>query len=57
MYDKYNSINTIIAFLSLDLDKIHEDITGEKFTDLGNDILLNSSSNDIFSGLKFIFKK
>jgi hypothetical protein len=51
VYDKYNAINTEIAFLSLDPDRINEDITGGKFTDLGDDVLLNSSSDDICSGL------
>jgi hypothetical protein len=56
VYDKYNSINTEIAFLSLDPDRINEEITGGKFTDLGDDILLNSSSNDICSGLNLFLR-
>jgi len=51
VYDKYNSINTEFAFLSLNPERINEDITGGKFTDLGDDVLLNSSSDDICSGL------
>ena len=51
VYDKYNSINTEFAFLSLNPDRINEDITGGKFTDLGDDILPNSLSNGISKAL------
>ena len=44
-YDSYNAINIDIGFLSLDPDRVNEDLTGGKFTDLGENVDLSSNSN------------
>ena len=33
VYEDYNAINTEIGFLSLDPDRVNEDMTGSKFAD------------------------
>ena len=44
-YDSYNAINIDIGFLSLDPDRVNEDLTGGKFTDLGENVDLSSNFN------------
>ena len=46
-YEDYNAINTEIGFLSLDPDRINEDMTGGSFTDLGEDFDLSGVSSEI----------
>ena len=46
-YENYNAINTEIGFLALDRDRVNEEMTGAKFTDLGEDIILTSDSSEI----------
>ena len=46
-YEDYNPINTEIGFLALDPDRVHEDMTGGSFTDLGEDYDLSGKSDDI----------
>ena len=47
VYEDYNAINTEIGFLSLDPDRVNEDMTGGKFADLGEDFQLTGESAEI----------
>ncbi len=45
-FEKYNPINTEIAFLALDPDRVHEQ-DGAKFTDLGEDVDLSFKTSKV----------
>ena len=48
-YEDYNPINTEVGFLALDPDRVHEDMTGGSFTDLGEDYYRSGKSEHICS--------
>ena len=50
-YDEYNAINIDISFLSLDPDRVNEDMTGGRFTDLSEDLDLSGNSNVLPSSI------
>ena len=46
-YEEFNAINIEIGFLTLDSDRVDEDMTGGKFADLGEDFQLTGESAEI----------